>query len=900
MIDYIVYTRCSPRLDIINGGKVVAMEGYGVSECSTGFLSHPSLKLNYIDFVLKATNCMADDEYVYSYNKVSNGEYLLAADTTRTTAERRPNGMAHRPHTFIKEALLGDFDFYPCDLFDTSYWKSLAKGQNDYYRMDADKNPSAQYAPVVNPASSLTSILDAAISFSIGKEALLKKAVSYIIGELMKNEGDRRPLFIKDTKENILLWIACIEYSLPLYLAKEITFLTNKKTLGNPINNKLYYIENGPLIADYNSFSNVQVSKHLHELLIGVAAPNVAIPSMPNNMFEVLDGKMKTITVKQTKYENSDYVDEVVNNRKGSDIADYFNILSDNKVSIKEDIVDLYESVKYVLYDGNPASLWNYQSALKHIQRLVNTGIASKPSFKTFIANSVIANYARFFVEDCDNSYALKKLIERLEPSSSSSFASAIQNVSSQKASCFTSRPGELITLWKVMKSLPEVSILLPYVQNLFSQANEASTVSAMLGFQKEDFTGTLNMMSDICSETTHKKFFLEPRYMNFINKILFTGRSKREIVDMTLSFVLKDPEADRNYIPNLSKAAYALTDKTYYAAIWDSYARIKRLNTVEKISKMAEYNPLIDAESIEKVLVKEVESGGMSKEIRACYEKHVERKSKDPSTGYELLLAWSNNTKGEEDFKEMLLFLNSYIRRSRCSMDAVKPIMEKIDGHFAGIILKGEEKLDMRAIKQLSMDTKYAFSCLNIKEIEEELARRSRPEDQVRALEKYNQGKPIIIESSALESNWFEKLISLIKRVTPSLHIALIASFEVDGKIASKSTVNTYMEKLFEIGKRDDLETFVSLCQVVKGKETKEVTKIGIIDVIKANFESEITNYAKEAYSKDYEKKVMRLSLEKDVEEYVLKLLEDYGENDTPSKSGGFKFFDFFKSNRR
>lgn len=154
----------------------------------------------------------------FTYRKLSNGMCALALNTY---LGRDYMGSAGRFGNYLSHVVIADesdIQNYPCEF----YGSNLLRDHMEYEEVNNPNRPDYLPEPVLERGYAVD--IDAVIDFlSIGDRMEKFKNMLYAV---LSFETERKRVVICDEPENIIMWIAAIEYTLPLKAALSINFST--------------------------------------------------------------------------------------------------------------------------------------------------------------------------------------------------------------------------------------------------------------------------------------------------------------------------------------------------------------------------------------------------------------------------------------------------------------------------------------------------------------------------------------------------------------------------------------------------------------------------------------------------------------------------------------------------
>lgn len=423
MFQQVVYTRCKPHRELLNvsndflsDGKIINEEGFAIHNFSEGILSNDCLyDPLYLENLLKKKNAAkemgsnATGIFVsYEYFQNENGGSFLGHEYLRpyNANDVRSNGQKHRPGNYIKQYLVGDFDNYPCLLFGSDCWTAHKETENFYYH---DNNEPLDYLLPIDETSITYSMTRDKVKRFIedGREQCVKKLVAIVISEMSKDIDKRRFIVIKDIPKNVELWVAAVEFSLPIYLAKQISFSTNVVATSNLSIDNVYYVdEKGKFIKGNQKDAREGGGKKcFYSMIVGIhptAQGSSSITFGMNNIsFVLLDGEIKKIEEDISTVKS--YFDAVA--LMDEDIEDFNKLLEGLKeVEFGVDVGDLFElfdGYKYLLDSASFIEDWEFLKVKRYLG--IFKKYESAPyKWSHYLAEKVYSIYPKFYELDLD------------------------------------------------------------------------------------------------------------------------------------------------------------------------------------------------------------------------------------------------------------------------------------------------------------------------------------------------------------------------------------------------------------------------------------------------------------------------------------------------------------------
>lgn len=363
----IVYTRCKPRREISNG-RVVYDEGFGCN-FSKGLIDPAQIKapllLEILQKRLPKKNGSKEDGENASEMPFRSYEYIYVVHEDETNSmfgqenlrqynkeDVRPNGKTHRSGNYVKQYIVGRFKDYPCLLFGANCWDAINKSENSYYH---DNGEPLEFLPELEPVYCDEKLKREEVKNFISngrRESCVKKLVATVISEMSKSMEQRRFIVIRDLPENVELWVAAVELSLPLYLAGQLSFNTNVVASVRALGENTFYCDATDKILDMPREGG---KKNYYSMIVGIhpADPGSAYidPERSETMCWLLDGQEKAFKSPEPKTSGIDrnYFNAIV--QMDDKIRDFNNFLSGSDLK-KHIEFDKCDAELYDLYDA--------------------------------------------------------------------------------------------------------------------------------------------------------------------------------------------------------------------------------------------------------------------------------------------------------------------------------------------------------------------------------------------------------------------------------------------------------------------------------------------------------------------------------------------------------------------
>lgn len=444
MLQQVLFTRCLPyrklyddKTGLIGDGSLVQEEGYTIYNYSEGMLElGKSMDLELADICMGRgfTNASADspasglgmfESYAYYPGDADNS--ILINDSVYPFDPTAPK-LGKKNH--IKHSVVGAINNYPCLLFKAEMWKAFRKPAMKYFSAGAQMLP---YLPEVGELYyDKEAVMEKAHMFiSAGRQDCFKQLVAVVLGEMSKPIEKRKFIVIKDTPENVEMWITALELALPRYIAGQISFNTNVSVIRS---SKLFAENNEYFCDSNNKIMNIPLQKayaaggrrRLYSMIVGIHPADSHASSYVSGCsdeFHVLDGMCVTIDNKEgyiydiPYFESASLLDE--------DISDFNSLLEELKhVDLANEAVDIFElfdAYKYLLDGSSNPALWEYEAVLRALSFFKKYD--SKHKWGKYLVRKVYTIYSRLMDQDMNNNLQLLEIMTEMDNNTETSAA---------------------------------------------------------------------------------------------------------------------------------------------------------------------------------------------------------------------------------------------------------------------------------------------------------------------------------------------------------------------------------------------------------------------------------------------------------------------------------------------
>lgn len=359
MFNQIVYTRCKPGRDILNKGEVINREGFAIRTFSKEI--YDVCNLNQIELYKKYIERRNESKLGTAQGLIESFEYI-AFDNAPSAFGLECQSKGVRT-TFIKQYYIGNILDYPINYLNKQLYSYCKKPAEYYY----GKDDLFDFAPMVNIKSQATfTKIDALEFYKDGRSEAIESCISFIIQQFQLPEEERKFLIIKDTSENVFKWIGCIEYALPVELAKKISFSTNTNILKSKPRTFKYSLNSEGKFTEFG-INDETLTTHFFYMIAGIDPKGSAASSfkaLENAPYVIVDGTNKKEEFHSIK--NSLYLQAAC--KYGQDFEDFNLVLESCENYDFNHLYELFDAYMYLLDENQDISLWNYKDVLTSIK----------------------------------------------------------------------------------------------------------------------------------------------------------------------------------------------------------------------------------------------------------------------------------------------------------------------------------------------------------------------------------------------------------------------------------------------------------------------------------------------------------------------------------------------------
>lgn len=828
MLNQLIYTRCSPQRELENKGQVVRADGFGVFSMSQELATNPPVaSYDFLQKCLVKQNAAKENLSIglfnsYEYIALDDCTYAYVYEVARPHCkEPRKNGMGHRTGTYIKQCLVGAPKGYPFQWFGASVWNAHLRSENDYY-LDSDPTAAPAWLPQVPDQLGDSNMnLDRIRNFvRDGRKEAVKAAIWFLIQEYAKPEDERKVLLIKDTSENMELWIAAIELAFSADMARTIPFSTNKYKLANQIDSILFYYtdENGRVSTMRNN--SAAQRRHPYHMIVGYHPKDTfsAVKQMPNSNFVIIDGTTKNIGISTDETIRSAYYEAVVS--YGVDGMDFVReVLPGLGInSINDKIPVIYDAYKYILDSEHKADTWNYSPALKHLSCLLQFGMPKNEALSQYILDEGMQAYERFAAEDERNNFQFLKILWDISRTiqRSKEVTGCMADRLSQKMSNLRITGSKLTETWNAIKAGRVQTIVYPALCQLFNDS-ELSIYSGQFEFAPASATATI---LDMYYSTLKME-------KNGIASII-EDEVRKQFVCRGLIAALKEPTALRTALQGIAESedvlnGIALAVSQYLDQYhperteqwWDSIIDLRGGDVLSMCQTLCR-SPKADSDMIEHLL-----ANGIMRE-RKCGREHyrlfedtVKRFGANKKTG---IVFFGACLKVEDPYR--LEGLIHSIRESRLYLAAEKELFQLVDKRLPYDATSGSISMTFREMKNWADKLGETSMSLSLHELGKTLKRERKGEKVLPVM--YDFVKlSVPMPKNLFQRKYFSDLaLSASDFFDAEIHMVFLHLFVCQDRRTKQDYVKAYVDAVLSFSKGKDLAcSMISLCEAMCGE---------------------------------------------------------------------------------
>jgi hypothetical protein len=398
MLNELIYTRCGTGRDILKNGAPQPGEGFKAHSCSEALFKEGA-DLSFIRNIAAVSHPFKEPDFVedaYLYYIPEKGGPLFE------NFHPIINSLG-RPGNFISQIFSGELQDYPCELFGSAAWDAKEKGEEYYYGF---KEKAPDFLPQrENPPKGNITFEKAGEFISQGRAEALKAAAAFVFQQFAAAPEDRKYLVIKDTTENIELWIAAIGYAFPVKIACSIPFATRMADVtatGGTSGNR-YAVNTKGFSCPIGEEGS---KKRLKVIIAGIDLRDRNIgdlKSMPAYPYCILDGTQKKVLFEAPDVSTNSYYSTIT--RFDQEHRELLSVISELKIPAISDLI--FEACNVYNYlIKTPVNSWQTAEVVKHLA-YIKENLNADYFFKDTLYEKIYSNIENFFKRDEASGYKL-------------------------------------------------------------------------------------------------------------------------------------------------------------------------------------------------------------------------------------------------------------------------------------------------------------------------------------------------------------------------------------------------------------------------------------------------------------------------------------------------------------
>ena len=900
MLDQLIYTRCSPHRDLKNNGQVVRGDGFGVfSMNSELFTGRRITNFDFLQARLAVQNGAKETSPVglfnsYEYTIVAPNIFVLSYEVARPHCKiPRPNGQGHRTGTYIKQAFVGEIESYPAEWFGATAWDAHLKTENDYY-LDNDPNAAPPLLSQV-PSVPQNGYINAGVVkcfVNDGRTEAVKAGIWFLLQEFEKPEGERKVLLIKDTPENVELWIAAIEYGFSAAMARKITFTTNRSKLGTQADSILFYYtdDTGRFYPMMNR--SIPQTRHPYSMIVGYHPKDnfcTALKQMATSNFVIIDGTTKSSSFQPDDSIRKPYYSAVV--QYDADIQDFCNVILPSLPfqDLTGKLPELFDAYKYLLDSNHKSDKWGYSDTIYCLNILLQFGAPNNPALNNYLIDECLNVYQRFAREDETRGFSLLKYMWNLAKAVGRvrDITGCLADIISYKLCNLTTRNNDISSIWQALKAAGMTTVLQPALRDLLNDTElpdlakqikhcDASSVETVLDMFFQMLNSEGIGISSI-AESNEKYSFVCLSIVALLND------------SFRLTELLKKLNAAPDLFNGISLSVAEYLDKyepAKSAAWWDTIMDVCGGSVFELCRKLCS-SKSANIEMVEQLLSNRLErTRRFDNDLGKAFAESIEVLGKKPDTGSRLFSTWIKISTPSE-FIEII----HAIKKCALNVRIEEDLFYLIDESLPYDATRGITPMIYREVSQWATSLNKTSRSASFYEFKRAFEKERKVEKAVNLAYSFADMK-FSVNEKFLSSNYFADLAAIgAEFCDADLHIALLCLFQnIDGT-TMKHYVDDYVTKILEGTKsRYFVAQLVSLCEAtmykfkVPGRTAAFVNDIQ--RMLDASLAKQLVDYYKPALADQVSKYT---DCEQSVRVKLITLLKDIGEKAAPKGLGGF-----------
>ncbi len=908
MLDQIIYTRCSPHRDLKNGGASVRGDGFGVFAVSPRLFANKQLSsYDYLQGRLAVQNGAKETSPIglfnsYEYSILAPGVTALSFEVARPHCKTpRANGKAHRSGTYIKQCLVGKPEGYPVDWFGASVWTAHLEDENSYY-LDEGNQTSDPLPQVPNkPGKGRLTPAVVREFVSQGRAEAVKAGIWYLLREYERPENDRKVLLIKDTPENVELWIAAMEYAFPVSMAQTITFTTNRSRLGEQADSALYYYTDAAGQFYPRMDRSINQIRHPYCMIVGYH-PNdsfcAALKPMPMSNFVVIDGTTKTVSFQTDGSVHDAYYDAAI--RYDEDIQDFCNVVLPSLAirDLSTKLPELFDAYRYLLDSDHGADKWNYAETVRNLNALLQYGMPQNGALNGYLVGACLKAYQRFVPEDEAKGYGLLKIMWELAKVTGKEreITGCLADSLGDKLNDLAGGRNSIVNSWSSMKKENVVMVIQPALCDLFNDTE-------LTGYATQ-----FKNCSPAVIETVMDMFFRMLAVENQSMAVLKNSTEKYGFFCTGLVYAMDDPgclnriAARLRSVPDLldsvtlSVAQYIEKVMPHKLVQWWDAVIAMNGGSVSQLCRSLCASHSADIDMIEQLLTNRLErSRKFDADMCRSFRDAVASLEKKPDTGRRLFGAWIRLAAPGE-----YLSVIQTIRSFSLAEPVQTELFRALDARLPYDGSNGVSSVAYQEMRQWSKALNIVSRSVSFYDFKGALEKERKAERAVdRAL--WFAEQDFTVDKEFLSGDYYASIVSVAaEHHDDLLHIAMLCLFrDVEG-ISLECFVDQYAAKVLSFTKKPQLVAqLMSLCEATMGNQGKGPKKYDVqcrnaafVQDVQAALDAALKKQLVACYKPSLAesiKKSKEWDKTPEVRDRLLALLEEAGKK-TPQKGiGGF-----------
>ena len=877
-MEKILYTRCSPWIDLLNQGKIVRQEGFGVAAVSPNLFSAP-INFRLLKRIIEdRKGDMNQFEKIYEYVDLGNGQHaFICSGELPLCTELRKNGGGHRP-IFMAEAYVGSFNKNPAAYMNAENFPGDQKSQNEYYRLDL----GPETAPFQLESQNEENLAKSDVFFSLGpdRKRNLTAILSYLLEELAKPEAQRTVLFIKDSNEEVIGYINTVAQLLPSSLASKLTFLTHSSSFkSNPERYSYYNMTPLGEVMEYNPYveAAMKANRRLKYQVVGFTQGSLM--HNPRSEFHMLDAKTGQTTFPVNA---GTFVTALASSDPSARKCLAF--INENMGGVLPQNVDnFYEFYRSVLVSSGTPS----KADLEHSVSFYLSSGYDMPAIKNSVVALIKDNYGAMLEEDMASSFSLYKLAGRVDPSLSQQFFPLIK---ARLYALLDATPSmNLVSVFNTLKAEGlltsiENDILQNHVHaDALYQLTKSHASDELLGFyfnlylQKvgRGLEGKLSENDELKVLHAYAAIMLRnsnnPALLQQIDQLLMPFGARREQVyrKIVLEAYKENNQEQvdtfiRMFKPNMGYKETMLTLASFIKDMTFGQFENKLIKAyLSDRSRGAEY---IDT-------------------LFALFEHYPNANRPELNSGLVFAKTFVEGIGEQVDPTALRNALDFLIRLKGVRGNIPEEIVKDLEMKLMKHVLQGGSLGEFEAsLKELAIEKPAELS-----KVRDDVVRAQTSSDQKKVLEEFAAKGGYLAKPNDLRLPYFVSILRALNYEKSLVHIAFLCAFSPKDP---KALLASYLHVLKELRKADGMLFYYSLCLVVSFKSDNADVK-AVQEAFEALIKPKDNAILEDCYDKRYEKRLKELPEENEIYKAAKeRLVADFQEYGKTHKGGLFSWF--------